>query len=179
MSSSKIARRYARALADLCDETGNHEVIGNQLNAFVKACEDSPDLASVLVNPTVTNDAKSGIIQGIAQKGLFAPTTKNFFLVLLEHGRIGSVGSISKAFQGILDARAARLRATVSTSIPLEKADLSRIQTALERLTKQTVELDAKVVPELIAGATVQIGNVVFDSSIKNQLEQLKDQLIN
>jgi F-type H+-transporting ATPase subunit delta len=179
VSSSKIARRYARALAELCDETGNHEVIGNQLNAFVKACEESADLAGVLVNPTVDNDAKQGIIQAVAQKGMFAPTTKNFFLVLLEHGRIGAVGEIAAAFQDLLDARAERLRAVVSTSIPLERADLDRIKKALERLTKQSVELDAKVEPGLIAGATVQIGNVVLDSSIRNQLEQLKDQLIN
>ena len=51
MADSKVARRYAQALLELCDESKNHAVIGKQLDGFVKAWTTSSELRSVLRSP--------------------------------------------------------------------------------------------------------------------------------
>ena len=41
------------------------------------------------------------------------------------------------------------------------------------------VDIDAKVDASLIGGAKAQIGSVVYDGTIKNQLDKMRNQLMN
>ena len=78
-----------------------------------------------------------------------------------------------------MDEQDKRLRAEVRSAVPLEAADLTRIQASLERITGKTVSLDTRVAPELLGGVQVQIGNQVLDASIRSQLDSIKDRLLN
>jgi F-type H+-transporting ATPase subunit delta len=177
VSQTKIARRYAKALADICAETRNHAVIGKQLETFAATYASSAELQSVLGNPVVGVQAKRQILLKLFAKFLFAPTTRNFLLVLLENGRIGAIETIAAAFREHMDAISNRMRAAVVSSTPLERADLSRIQAALQRLTGKTVLLEARVDSELIGGVQVHIGNLVLDGSVATHLDNLRERL--
>ncbi len=177
MSASTIARRYAKALADLCAETKNHAVIGKQVETFAATFASSVELQTVLRNPVVSLDDKRAILTKLFAKFLLAPTTRNFLLVLLDHGRIAEIEDIADAFREHLDATSSRVRATVVSSAPLERADQTRIQAALQRLTGKTVMLEAKVDPALLGGAQVHIGTLVLDASIRTHLDTLRDRL--
>ena len=48
-----------------------------------------------------------------------------------------------------------------------------RLKSALEKQTGKTVILERKVDPTLIGGVVAQVGDLVFDGSVKNQLEQM------
>lgn len=179
MSDSKIARRYARALSELCDASGDHVQVGQELQAFADAYRDSAELQGVLKNPTVDLALKQSVLSAVLNKLNTQKATHNFLLVLLDRGRIEVVEDVAKAFEAIVDIAAKRLRATVTSSVPMADTDLDRVRTALGRLTGQTVTLDARVDAELIGGAQVQIGNVLLDSSIRSHLDKLRDQLVN
>ena len=178
MSESNIARRYAKALADICAETRNHAVIGKQLETFAATYRSSDELQGVLKNPVVGLDAKRNILLKLFAKFLFAPTTRNFLLVLLENGRIGDIDDIANAFRAHMDSMSNRLRATVVSSAPLERAELSRIQAALQRLTGKTVLLEARVDAELLGGVQVHIGNLVLDASVRTHISNLRESLL-
>jgi F-type H+-transporting ATPase subunit delta len=179
LSDSKIARRYARALSELCDASGDHVQVGQELQAFADTYRDSAELQGVLKNPTVDLALKQSVLSAVLNKLNTQKGTHNFLLVLLDRGRIEVVEDVAKAFQAIVDIAAKRLRATVTSSVPMADSDLDRVRTALGRLTGQTVTLDARVDAELIGGAQVQIGNVLLDSSIRSHLDKLRDQLVN
>lgn len=178
MSASKIARRYAKALADLCAETKNHAVIGKQLETFAETYRSSPELQGILSSPVITAADKRKVLLELFAKFLFAPTTRNFLLVLLEHERLGAVVEIAEAFRQHMDTTASRVRSTVISANPLERSDLNRIQAALQRLTGKTVLLEAKVDPELVGGVQVRLGNVVIDASARNQLDNMRERLL-
>jgi len=179
VSDSKIAKRYARALADLCEESGDHAAVSEELSGFSTLYSGSTELQGALANPTLSFEQKRGVLSALLAKAGLTTKTKNFLLVLLERGRIDAVSDVAKAFQSIIDLAAKRLRATVTSSVEMSAADLDRVRKALSRLTGQTVSLDAQVDAELIGGAQVQIGNVVLDSSIRSHLDNLRDQLVN
>lgn len=173
-----MARRYAKSLVELCAESKNHAVIGKQLESFAQTWAASADLQELMRNPVVPLADKREVLTKIIARFLFAPTTRNFLLVLLDNGRIAEVESIARAFAEQMDAIANRVRATVTSAVPMERADMLRIQTALQRLTGKTVLLDAKVDPALIGGVVTEIGNVVLDGSVRTQLETLHERLL-
>ena len=179
MSDSKIARRYARALSELCDASGDRVKIGQELQAFAETYNASLELQVVLKNPTVDLSLKQSVLSAVLKQLNTQQTVQRFLLVLLDRGRIEVVEDVSRAFQAIVDAAAKRLRATVTSSVPMVDSDLDRVRAALGRLTGQTVTLDARVDADLIGGAQVQIGNVLLDSSIRSHLDKLRDQLVN
>ena len=179
MSDSKIAKRYARALADLCAESQDHAAVAKEMKGFATLYSESAELQGALGNPTLNLEQKRGVLSALLKKANATTKTNNFLLVLLERGRIDSVPEVASAFQSIIDLTEKRLRATVTSSVAMSEADLDRVRSALSRLTGQTVSLDAQVDAELIGGARVQIGNVVLESSIRSHLDNLRDQLIN
>lgn len=177
MTQSPLARRYAKALIELCNESKNHAVIGKQLETFADTWNASVDLQTVLESSQATLADKKEILSKIFARYLFAPTTRNFLFVLLEQGRLDHIGDMVAAFHDMLDELSGRVRASVTSAVPLEKAEIGRIQAALQRLTGKQVALEARVDPSLIAGVVTTVGNVVLDGSIRTQLASLGDQL--
>ncbi len=178
MSEAKIARRYARALVEVCAESKNANVVGKQLTAFAKAYAGSADLRSVLHSPTVPLDTKRDVLRKVFTKYLFAPVVKNFVFVLLENGRVGAIEAVAKAFGEELDALAGRVRATVTSATAVQRQDLVRIQAALQKLTGKAVSIEANVDPEIIGGVVTRLGNTVLDGSVRTHLDKIRESLL-
>jgi F-type H+-transporting ATPase subunit delta len=84
---------------------------------------------------------------------------------------------VQQAFEEILADRQNRARARVTTATPLAPAALGEIKKKLEAVTGKQVEIDAKVDPAVIGGALAQIGSVIYDGTIKNQLGKMREKL--
>jgi len=177
MSQSPIAIRYAKALIELCNESLNHAVIGKQLETFAATWRSSTALQNVLESSNATLPDKKEILGKIFARFLFAPTTRNFLFVLLEHQRLEHIDDMVAAFNEMMDESSNRVRATVTSAVPLEKTEIARVQSSVQRLTGKLVLLEARVDPSLIGGMVTTIGNVVLDGSIRSQLASLKDRL--
>ena len=130
-------------------------------------------------NPVIETDKKRQVLDAVTSKAMVAPTTRRFLGVLLDRGRLDAIEAISEAFTVLMDEQDQRIRAEVRSAVPIEAADLTRIQSSLERITGKTVSLDAEVAPDLLGGVQVQIGNQVLDASIRSQLDSIKDRLLN
>lgn len=178
MSFSPIARRYAKALIELCNESKNHAVIGKQLETFAETWTSSSELQNIMLGGVASLSDKKEILSKIFARHLFAPTTRNFLFVLLESGRLGEIPEMVRAFNSLLDEASLRVRASVTSAVPLEKADIQRIQAALQRLTGKTVMLEARVDPTILGGVVTTVGNQVFDGSLKSQLTRLTEKLV-
>ena len=179
MSSTKIARRYARALAEICENEANHAVIQKQLADFASLWDEADHLREIVVNPIVSVDQKRAILDGVTAKAMVAPTTRRFLGVLLERGRLGAIGEIADAFTQLMDERDRLVRAEVRSAVAIESGDLTRIRSSLERITGKSVTLAAEVDEDLLGGVQVQIGNMVLDASIQSQLDSIKERLLN
>ncbi|MEC9070821.1 MAG: ATP synthase F1 subunit delta [Myxococcota bacterium] len=178
MSSSKIARRYAHALADLCRDEGNHAIIAKQLDGFAQLYEEAAEFRDAMRSPVFSLDDKRAILAQVVTRAMGADTTRRFLYTLLDAGRLDELGGVSEAFNEILDQVDGRMRAEVTSAIPMEAGDLTRVQTSLERLTSKKVTVTATVDPELLGGVRIQMGNVVLDGSVRTQLNRMRDQLL-
>ena len=69
------------------------------------------------------------------------------------------------------------VRAEVTTATELPPDRLGALQEALSAMTGRTVSMTTKVDPELIGGVVTRIGSVVYDGSVRRQLERLRETL--
>tara|TARA_B100000674_G_scaffold412107_1_gene360362 strand:- start:980 stop:1519 length:540 start_codon:yes stop_codon:yes gene_type:complete len=178
MSNSKIARCYALALLECCDEAKDHEVVARQLQGFISTFREHDALRTALKSPVVSNEEKSALLTKLFAKALLAATTRNFILVLLDNGRLADVEAIVADFQHLLDSRSKKVRAEVCSAVALEKTELESIKKEAERLTGQEVIVDVRVDESLIGGVVTRIGNVVLDGSVRTDLEVLREKLL-
>jgi len=174
-----IAKRYAKALVQLAEEKKIVDKTQADLAAFVSAVDSLPALQKLFASPVFTPEDKKAVIKELGGKLALQSTTLRFVEHLAETGRIRYVKDVYEAFQEILAERTNRALARLTTAAAISPADLADIKKKLEALTGKQVDIDSTVDASLIGGAKAQIGSVVYDGTIKNQLMKMRNQLLN
>ena len=173
-----IAKRYAKALAQLAEEKKIVDKTKADLAAFVSAVDSLPALQKLFASPVFTPGNKQAVIRELAGKLGMQPTTQRFVEHLAETGRIRYIKDVYEAFLEILAERTNRAMARLTTASAINPADLADIKKKLEALTGKQVDIDAKIDASLIGGAKAQIGSTIYDGTIKNQINKMRGQLV-
>ena len=178
MVNVSVARRYARALLDVSTEAHATDQIAEQLAALSSAVSGSADLRDLLANPAYTRANRRAVLESVASAlGANHPALHNLLLLLIDRDRTPYLPDITRIFRSLADARAGRVRGQVTSAVPLPSDALTKLAKALEQVTQRKVVLETKVDPSLIGGVAAQVGSVLYDGSIRTQLEEMRRQL--
>ena len=101
----------------------------------------------------------------------------NFCAYLVDQRRVIDFEAICEAYGRLADDAAGRTRARVVSASPLSDTQRSQLRTALAARTGLQVELEESVDASLLGGAVASVGGLVFDGSLRTQLEQLRSSL--
>jgi F-type H+-transporting ATPase subunit delta len=172
-----IAKRYAKALVELSHEKNIVDKTRDDLSAFSAAVDGQVTLQKLFASPSVTPDAKKTVIAELSSRLGLQRTSQRFIEYLAETGRIRYVREVREAFEELLAERQNRAIARLTTASALGPAELTEIKQKLEGVTGKKVEVDAQVDAALIGGARAQIGSVIFDGTIRNQLGKMRERL--
>lgn len=177
----RIAQRYAEALADVVlkhrDELSPARV-QDELRNFAELLRTHTELKIALTSPAVLLAKKRAIIDRLVQLQGYSRISRNFLLVLADHGRLPMLGAILEAFSGTLDRRLGILRAEVIAARELSESLRAKLEEGLSQATGRKVIPNYRVNPDLIGGVVTRIGSFIFDGSLKGQLEALKHRLV-
>ena len=176
--SAKIARRYARALALLCDERGDADAVRAALSRMVATLQAAPEALAFLTDPTLPLEPRTNLIATVLRELQISGTAEAFTKLMLDNGRIGALPATLVEFAAIQDARSGRADAQLTSAVPLDAAAIARMAAAIKRLIGKEVQVTASVDPELLGGVVVRVGNTVWDSSVRNHLNRLHNQLV-
>jgi len=174
-----IAKRYAKALVELSEANKSVDKTKADLTDFVAAVEAQSSMQKLFSSPVFTAENKKAVIKELSAKLGMQPLTQRFVEHLAETGRIRYVKDVYEAFLDILSERQNRASVKLTTAITVNSGDLADIKRKLEGLTGKQVDLDSKVDAALIGGAKAQIGSVIYDGTIKNQLGKMREQMMN
>ena len=177
MISGSIARRYAKALFSLAKEEGRLEAWSDALLALKAALLGSPELRDVLENPVYAKEQRQGLVAALAESLELDPDPRNLLALLAERNRLGHLASLVDHFRDLADAHLGRIRARVTSAVPLSDEAAQSIALRLAAGARAKVLLEQDVDPELIGGVVAQVGNLVFDGSLRAQLEALRRSL--
>src|SRR5262245_20500691 len=177
MRSSAAARRYARALFGIAQETGAVAQVRGELAGMAALFESEPALRNALFRPLHPVAERRAVLRSLCQRLSLTPTVRNFFAYAIDQRRLVDFDAIRSEFEALADTAAGVIKAHVVSAASLDGAQRARLQSALAARTGRTVELEVSVDPALIGGAVATVGNVVFDGSLRTQLAQLRNAL--
>jgi len=177
MSSQTVARRYASALADVVLQRGEAREVQQELVAWADMMQSNANLREVFANPTIALDQKRRVLNRLVEIARPRPTTVNFLKLLLQNQRLPELDQIIRRFAAVLDERAGMIAAQVTTAGPVAPETRQTLQTTLRNLTGKTVRIEFATDPGMIGGLVTRIGSTIYDGSVRNHLEQIKEKM--
>jgi F-type H+-transporting ATPase subunit delta len=178
MASS--APRYARAFAEVAESVRlDAAAAQQQLRDFAETLAGSGELREFLENPSIEIGKKLKVLDAIAARiGMFLQV-RNFLAVILEHHRLGELEDILTAYRDLVDEHAGAVEARITSSRKLNQADRAQLEAQIAKLAGARVRASYTEDASLLGGAVVEIGSMIYDGSVRAQLQQLKRRLVN
>ncbi|MSP73349.1 MAG: ATP synthase F1 subunit delta [Myxococcales bacterium] len=173
MRNATIAHRYAQALLSLGIERNNQDQIGRELDRISLVFRTSRELREVCLSPKFKKADRKSVLVEVLKRVMVSPVTRNFLLLLVDRGRVGSLIEIVEAFHELADAESGRVRAQVSVASSLTEPESARLKTILQKLTGKKVIIEQQVDPSLVGGVVTRIAGKVYDGSVRAQLATL------
>jgi F-type H+-transporting ATPase subunit delta len=172
-----VARRYATALADVVIERGEAREVRDELTAWEEMMQSNEQLLEVFRNPTIPYEQKRKVLNALIERTRVRPMTANFLQVLLQNQRLAELGEVNKRFAQVMDERSGVVSAQVTTARPVPESSQEALRNKLATLTGKKVSLSFTTDEELIGGIVARIGSTIYDGSVRNQLQQVKERM--
>jgi len=169
--------QYATALADIVLEQGAAEPARKQLQEFRAAYEESAELRNFLVSPAIPRDAKHGVIEKIVARLGASKIIRNFLFVMSDNQRVHLLPDIVDTFEQVLEQRQGVAEAQVTSPLELTDVQKSSLVRTLERVSGKKIQARYSLDPGLLGGVLVRIGDMIYDGSVRNRLNQLRARL--
>jgi F-type H+-transporting ATPase subunit delta len=177
MSDVIIARRYARALYDLAAERQQVKETEQELTAVNALVMENQDLKRFLSDQKLGSTRKKEVLQALLADRV-SLSTLHFLFLVVDKKRERLLELIGHEFHSLINQAANVLEGEVASAVTLSPEEIAGLEKALERMIKQKVRLNNRVVPELLGGVRVRLGDRVIDSSLRWRLAALKQKLL-
>lgn len=171
-----IARPYAEALFSAVSGTGADAAALKPQMGALAALAASAELRQFADNPKVASVQVFDLVAGIAlQKGVSLDSRiGNLLRTVIENGRLAALPEIAAQFTALVNGSSGVSDASIESAFPIEGAQLAEVVASLEKRFGRKLNASVSVVPELIGGIRVTVGDEVLDTSVKARLEQMK-----
>ena len=178
MASS--APRYARAFAEVAESASlDATAAQQQIQDFADTLAGSSELRQYLENPSVEMPQKLKVLDAIAARMTMFPQVRNFLAVIMEHHRLVELNEILTEYGEVVDSHAGAVEARITSARPLNSEDRAQMESQIAKLAGGRVRASYAEDASLLGGAVVEIGSTIYDGSVRAQLQQLKNKLVN
>ena len=172
---SNISKRYARAFFEIAAEGKQIEKYYSELNQFALIIVQNKALADFLANPVFEQESKKGVVENIIGKLKLSVMTVNFLKLLVDKKRIDVLSDIVFFYRQLMDESLKKVRVNLKTAFPLSSEMKAYITSRLEKVTGRKVEVSVEKDPGLLGGIVIGVGDTLYDGSIKNQLNNMRN----
>lgn len=167
-----LARVYAESLFGVVKENGTQDVVREQLAEITDALSQNRELEVFFFSPYFSSQEKlDGLHRAVSDAD---PQLLNFLELLVEKHRMPAIFRIRQRFEELWKQENKMIEVTVTSAVELDPAVARQVGDEVERQTGKTVELTSRVDESIIGGLVLQVGNMVLDTSIRNNLEKLR-----
>ena len=173
---STIARPYAEAAFRIAKDGDMNA--WNGLIAEMGAVADRPEMRALVLDPNVGADQLYGVFAAVIQSPL-SKEGQNFLRLLVDNDRVSALPEVARQFTALKNKLEGSAEAEITTAFPMSDAQVTDLVAGLAKKfgglkLKSRVQVDAS----LIGGVRVVVGDEVFDTSIKAQLERMRVSLM-
>ncbi|MGL6075723.1 MAG: ATP synthase F1 subunit delta [Fimbriiglobus sp.] len=172
----RVARVYAEALLNVAISSSQQDVIGSELQTAAAAFATNNSSSRFLAGNLISKSEKLPILAKAFEHNS-SDTFKKFLGILNENGRLGMIPAISTEYDKLQDKAAGRVRVQVTAAVPLLDAQIEHLKTNLAQQLKGTPILEIVINPEILGGLILQVGDKVYDTSVRARLDNLRTHL--
>ena len=178
MKDARAAIRYAKAILNLAKDSKDETAVYNDMLFVATTITENDEFEVMLRSPIVKSSDKINVLNAI-----FADKVNNItlglFHLLQDNKRIDILHSVAKQYAIIYDfdkhMQVAKVTTAVALTADLEKQILEKIVS----LTGENANLENVVNPAILGGFILRVGDVQYDASISNYLNELKKEFDN
>jgi F-type H+-transporting ATPase subunit delta len=168
---------YSAALYQSALPLGLADSVQAELQEIASLLVKNPKLETLFASPVISREEKTGLLKQIFE-GKCSPLVMNFIFVLNEHDRLGLLGATVHAYQTLNEMRKNQLQVQVITSVKVTPEQEIELLKALQlKLGKKPV-LSYTVDESIVGGLIIKAGDWLWDGSLRNRLQSLRNQLI-
>ncbi|MCB0919139.1 MAG: F0F1 ATP synthase subunit delta [Actinobacteria bacterium] len=163
----------AEAMFAAAERAGDLDQIENELFRFGRTVVSDGDLQLTLSSPALPAEPKAAILNELLA-GKAHQSTIDLLAFVSSHLRGRRLDQAIDQLSELAAQRRGMLLATVQSAIELDDERRNRIRAALQSLYGQKVEINVEVIPALVGGISIQIGDDLIDGSVASRLEKAR-----
>jgi len=173
-TSKSLAKPYARALFELASTKEERGLWLHRLQVLAKVFQD-PAAAWALSKQSGTAGVEW--LKSVAGDKLDGQAY-SLLALLLENHRLSSLGDIRVAFADLMVELHGYGVLNVTSAVALNDEERARALSMFEALFKKKLIPHFKVDPVVRGGLVGQVGDLVYDGSLRGSLEKMRENLI-
>lgn len=176
INSSKVAKRYAKALLDYSIEKHEEDNFVQEISSLVEVVRENPDLRALLHSPIVRMEIKHKVLQEVFSQ---RSAILNLLIeILLENKRVSDLYDIAREY--IIQYNRYKGKTTAYLTTAVEQSESLKaqfVQKAIALSGGKKITLESRVEPQLIGGFILRIDDLQYNASIAHKLYGIKEQL--
>ena len=174
---SRAAIRYAKAIYEIADEENFIKEIFNDMIRINKLNRDSSDFKNLLSNSIIDNFDKKKAILSLLEKN--NSITEKLLDLLIHNKRVAIISDIANSFIQLYNKNNNIKEAIIITASPIDKDLEKKILSQIKIPAAKSINLINLVDSSIIGGFIIRYDGKEYNASIKQNLKNLKTELIN
>jgi len=166
-----IARPYAEAVFRLAKQANALPAWSDALNLIAAVYQD-PQMQAAMANPKVTVTDIERLLLTICGERIDG-VARNLIQLLVHNRRLSALAEIHELFEQLRLEDEGKLDAKISSAFPMEDAQRSQVVDLLSSRFKRKINATVTVDPDLIGGIKVEVGDKVWDASVRGRLHTM------
>jgi F-type H+-transporting ATPase subunit delta len=177
--AEEISHSYAIALLNVAESSDETELLLDELDEFVTDIYQHQRVFAALLSEGISDQQRRDQLLVSTFGGRAHPTLLKFLRVLNRRDRLGLVPLIARTARAMWHRQNNRIPVTIRSAVPLDADQRALLQERLVALAGGgTPMITEEVEPDLIGGLVVQIGDQLYDASIRNRLRRMHEVLL-
>ena len=173
MYGSRAANRYAKALLEFAQESGNTDKVYEDMVSLSKTISENVDLQRLLSSPVVKSKVKLNVLMEIFTQ--ITSETKRLFNLLIENRRLSLLELISEKYIIQYNNFIGKKVAVVTTAVPLTEDLKKQVLAKVEELTQnKKITIKNVVNPDIIGGFILRVEDLQYNASVAYKLNQYR-----
>ncbi len=174
--SVSAATVYVDALLGQLPSDIEAEEVGGELDALIGLLDEIDGFEALLTGALIGSAERCDIVRRIFHDRV-SEIVEALLVVMADAGRLGLLRTLRRVFHSKLHVRQGKLEVTVISAVTLSEPQRQHVQQALAESLNAKPVLTWRVDPDLLGGVVVQVGDHVYDASIRGELRSVQARL--
>jgi F-type H+-transporting ATPase subunit delta len=166
-----IARPYAEAVFRLAKQANALAAWSDALNLIATVYRD-PQMQAAVANPKVTPSEIERLMLAICGERIDG-VARNLIQLLVHNRRLSLLTEIRALFEQLKLEDEGKLDAKISSAFPMEDTQRNHVVNLLSSRFKRKINATVIVDSNLIGGIKVEVGDKIWDASVRGRLQNM------